>query len=67
MVQRSLTVAEQLAAEGMQVEVIDPRTLVPLEFEALMASVEKTRRVVIVDETHHRCGVGDRHSRRSRK
>ena len=57
MVQRSLKVAAQLAAEGIQVEVVDPRTLVPLDFETLMASVEKTRRVVIADECHHSCGV----------
>jgi pyruvate/2-oxoglutarate/acetoin dehydrogenase E1 component len=57
MVQRSLGVAEQLAREGIQVEVVDPRTLVPLDFQTIMASVEKTRRVVIVDECHHSCGV----------
>jgi len=57
MVQRSLAVAARLAAEGIDVEVVDPRTLVPLDFAALMASVEKTRRVVIVDETHRSCGV----------
>jgi pyruvate/2-oxoglutarate/acetoin dehydrogenase E1 component len=57
MVQRSLAVAERLAAEGIDVEVVDPRTLVPLDFTTLMASVEKTGRVVIVDETHQSCGV----------
>jgi pyruvate/2-oxoglutarate/acetoin dehydrogenase E1 component len=57
MVQRALKVAGELAAQGIQVEVVDPRTLVPLDFETLMASVEKTRRVVIVDECHHSCGV----------
>lgn len=57
MVQRALVVAEKLSAEGIDIEVIDPRTLVPLDFPALMASVEKTRRVVIVDETHQSCGV----------
>jgi pyruvate/2-oxoglutarate/acetoin dehydrogenase E1 component len=57
MVQRALAVAEKLAHEGIDVEVVDPRTLVPLDFSALMASVEKTRRVVIVDETHQSCGV----------
>lgn len=57
MVQRSLKVAEQMAAEGVQVEVVDPRTLVPLDFQTILASVEKTRRVVIVDECHHSCGV----------
>lgn len=57
MVLRTLTVADRLAAEGIEVEVVDPRTLVPLDFETLMASVEKTRRVVIVDECHQSCGV----------
>lgn len=57
MVQRSLIVADRLASEGIQVEVVDPRTLVPLDFQTLMASVEKTRRVVIVDECHQSCGV----------
>lgn len=57
MVQRSLTVAEGLAGEGIDVEVVDPRTLVPLDFETMMASVEKTGRVVIVDECHQSCGV----------
>lgn len=57
MVQRCLTVADRLASEGIQVEVVDPRTLVPLDFQTLMASVEKTGRVVIVDECHQSCGV----------
>jgi pyruvate dehydrogenase E1 component beta subunit len=57
MVQRCLTIADRLANEGIQVEVVDPRTLVPLDFQTLMASVEKTRRVVIVDECHQSCGV----------
>ncbi len=57
MVQRSLAVAERLAGEGIQVEVVDPRTIVPLDFPAIMASVEKTRRVVVVDECHKSCGV----------
>jgi pyruvate dehydrogenase E1 component beta subunit len=57
MVQRCLTVADRLDGEGILVEVVDPRTLVPLDFEAMLASVEKTRRVVIVDECHQSCGV----------
>jgi len=57
MVQRCLTVAEGLAREGVEVEVVDPRTLVPLDFQTMMASVEKTGRVVIVDECHQSCGV----------
>ncbi|MFQ5802753.1 MAG: alpha-ketoacid dehydrogenase subunit beta [Candidatus Methylomirabilales bacterium] len=57
MVQRCLIVADRLANEGVQVEVVDPRTLVPLDLQTMMASVEKTRRVVIVDECHQSCGV----------
>jgi pyruvate/2-oxoglutarate/acetoin dehydrogenase E1 component len=57
MVQRSMQVAEKLAGEGIQVEVVDPRTLVPFDSGTVMASVEKTGRVVVVDETHESCGV----------
>ncbi len=57
MVQRCLQIAEKLAQEGIQVEVVDPRTLVPFDMATLMTSVEKTGRVVIVDETHQSCGV----------
>src|SRR5919108_4637089 len=57
MVQRCLKVAEQLAGEKIDIEVVDPRTLVPFDVPTLIASVEKTGRVVIVDETHQSCGV----------
>jgi pyruvate dehydrogenase E1 component beta subunit len=56
-VQRSLNVAEQLAGEGVQVEVVDPRTVVPFDFATILASVEKTGRVVIVDQCHRSCGI----------
>lgn len=56
-VQRSLNVAEQLAREGIEVEVVDPRTLVPLDFAMLLQSVEKTGRVVIADQCHRSCGI----------
>lgn len=56
-VQRSLNVAEQLAREGIEVEVVDPRTVVPLDFATLLQSVEKTGRVVIVDQCHKSCGI----------
>ncbi|MCC6224632.1 MAG: alpha-ketoacid dehydrogenase subunit beta [Thermoleophilia bacterium] len=58
MVSRSLAAAERLAREGIDVEVIDPRTLVPLDEGAILESVAKTGRVVVVDECHRRCGVG---------
>lgn len=57
MVQRSLAVAGRLAKDGIDVELVDPRTIVPLDFETIMASVEKTGRVVVVDECHQSCGV----------
>jgi pyruvate dehydrogenase E1 component beta subunit len=57
MVQRCLSIADDLAQQGIQVEVVDPRTLVPLDFATIMASVEKTGRVVLVDECHLSCGV----------
>jgi acetoin:2,6-dichlorophenolindophenol oxidoreductase subunit beta len=57
MVQRCLQVADRLAQEGIQAEIVDPRTLVPFDMATLISSVEKTGRVVIVDETHQSCGV----------
>lgn len=58
MVQRSLAAAETLAKQGIDVEIVDPRTLVPLDEEAILNSVAKTGRLVVVDECHKRCGVG---------
>jgi pyruvate dehydrogenase E1 component beta subunit len=50
MVNKVLTVAERLADEGISVEVIDPRTLVPLDTQTIIESVEKTGRLVIAEE-----------------
>ena len=50
MVYRALEAAEDLAREGISCEVIDPRTLVPLDRQTILGSVEKTGRLVIVDE-----------------
>jgi pyruvate/2-oxoglutarate/acetoin dehydrogenase E1 component len=50
--------AEQLKGEGVSAEVIDLRTLVPLDEAAVLASVEKTGRAVIVHEAARFCGVG---------
>jgi len=52
----SLQAAEDLDKEGISVEVIDPRTLQPLDIDTIVASVEKTGRLVIVDEDYTRCG-----------
>ena len=56
-VQVCLHVAEKLAKEGIDVEIIDPRTLVPFDLATILSSLEKTHRVVIADETHQSCGV----------
>jgi acetoin:2,6-dichlorophenolindophenol oxidoreductase subunit beta len=56
-VQEALAVAEELAGQGISVEVIDPRTLVPLDVEAIRASVRKTGRLVIVDEAPPTCSA----------
>lgn len=57
MVQVALEAAGALGRDGIGVEVIDPRTLVPFDWETVLASVRKTRRLVLVDETHRSCGV----------
>jgi len=54
MVPRSLAAAEQLAKQGIEAEVIDPRTIAPLDLQTILESVEKTGRVVLVDQaTRH--------------
>jgi pyruvate/2-oxoglutarate/acetoin dehydrogenase E1 component len=53
----ALEAAETLAGEGISVEVIDPRTLKPLDEETLFASVRKTHRAVVVQEAPRTCGV----------
>jgi len=59
MVHRCLTLAKRLEKqEGISLEVIDPRTLVPLDKETIVRSIEKTGRLVIVHEAHTRCGFG---------
>lgn len=58
MVHKAMEAATILAREGLQVEVIDPRTLVPLDKESLLRSVAKTGRVVIAHEAHKRAGPG---------
>lgn len=58
MVEKSLAAAEQLAAEGISLEVIDPRTLVPLDTKTIIQSVQKTGRLLIVHEAVKRSGFG---------
>ena len=57
MVQQALAAADALAAEGIEAEVVDPRTLSPLDDETILNSVAKTHRLVIVDEDNPRCSA----------
>ena len=57
MVSRALKAADALAADGISVEVVDPRSLIPLDEDTLLKSVAKTQRVLVVDEGHLRCGA----------
>lgn len=57
MVSRALKAAEALAEDGISVEVVDPRSLIPLDEDTLLKSVAKTQRVLVVDEGHLRCGA----------
>lgn len=58
MVPVALKAAEQLEKDGVSVEVIDPRTIRPLDIDTIVASVKKTNRVVVAEESHPFCGVG---------
>jgi len=58
MVHRSIAVAERLAAEGIELEVIDLRTLYPLDLETVLGSVRRTRRVLVCHEAPQMYGFG---------
>jgi pyruvate/2-oxoglutarate/acetoin dehydrogenase E1 component len=58
MVPRALQVAETLAQEGIEVEVVDPRTLKPLDIETIAASVKRTGRLIVVHEAPLMGGFG---------
>lgn len=58
LVREAQKAAEQLAAEGIEAEIIDPRTLSPLDTPALIASVQKTGRCLVVHEAARSCGLG---------
>ena len=57
MVLKALAAAEKLAKEGINCEVIDPRTLVPLDIDALVKSVKKTNKLVVLSEAVERGSV----------
>ena len=57
MVPTALKAAEELEKEGISCEVIDPRTIRPLDIDTIITSVQKTNRVVVAEESHPFCGV----------
>ena len=57
MVPKALKVADRLAKENISVEVVDPRTLIPLDEDTILSSVEKTNRAIVFDEGHLRGGA----------
>jgi len=58
MVMRALRAAESLSEDGIEAEVVDPRTLVPLDEETILQSIKKTGRLLIIHEAYRRCGFG---------
>ena len=58
MVGKALEAAEMLAAEGIELEVIDPRTLGPLDMATISASVRKTGRLIVAHEANRTAGWG---------
>ena len=58
MVPRALEAAEKLAAEGISVEVVDPRTIAPLDKDTIFNSIRKTHRAAIVEESNKTSGIG---------
>ncbi len=58
MVNQILAACDELARDGVSVEVIDPRTLSPLDIDTIVESVHKTGRLLVVDETYAPCGIG---------
>ena len=58
MVMKSEAAAEKLAKEGIDCEIIDLRTIVPMDTETIIESVKKTGKLIVVDEAHEVCGIG---------
>jgi pyruvate/2-oxoglutarate/acetoin dehydrogenase E1 component len=57
MVHQALAAADELQAQGISVEIVDPRTLSPLDEETILGSLSKTHRLVVVDEDNPRCSA----------
>ena len=58
MLRRALTAAERLSRDGIEVEIVDPRTLNPFDRETIVESVKKTGACIVVEEAYRTLGVG---------
>jgi pyruvate dehydrogenase E1 component beta subunit len=58
MVHKALAVANELSKEGIECEVIDPRTIYPMDYETILTSLAKTHRLVVAHESNRRSGIG---------
>ncbi len=58
MIPKTLKACDELEREGVSAEVIDPRTLAPLDMQTIIESLKKTGRLLVVDETFGPCGIG---------
>ena len=58
MVRKAVEACDMLAKDGQDIELVDPRTLAPLDINTILQSVHKTGRLLIVDETFGPCGIG---------
>ncbi|MFP6753139.1 MAG: transketolase C-terminal domain-containing protein, partial [Pirellulaceae bacterium] len=58
MVHQVLTVTDELSSDGIEVELIDPRTTSPLDTDTIIQSVGKTGRLLVIDEAYGPCGIG---------
>ncbi|WP_454844361.1 alpha-ketoacid dehydrogenase subunit beta [Priestia megaterium] len=56
-VNTALAAADQLSHKGIDVEVVDPRSLSPFDEETILSSVEKTNRLIVIDEANPRCSI----------
>ena len=58
LVPEAIRAAESLAADGISVEVIDPRTIAPLDMHTILASLARTGKLVVCHDAHKTCGFG---------
>ncbi|MDW7616778.1 alpha-ketoacid dehydrogenase subunit beta [Peribacillus simplex] len=56
-VHTAMDAAEKLAAKGIEIEIVDPRSLSPLDEESILSSVAKTNRLIVMDEANPRCSM----------